>query len=93
MQEALESLGLEVVLADVDDHEWESSNRETGQRREAIYFGVQGLIVKAGLGLGIGIICDGSKQRQEDKDRARNARQTVSAARARRRPAARCNDS
>ena len=27
----------------------------TGQRREAIYFGVQGLIVKAGLGLGIGL--------------------------------------
>ncbi len=27
----------------------------TGRRREAIYFGVQGLIVKSGLGLGIGM--------------------------------------
>ncbi len=27
----------------------------TGERREAMYFGVQGLLVKAGLGLGIGL--------------------------------------
>ncbi len=39
------------MVADIVDRDEE----ETGQRREAIYFGVQGLIVKAGLGLGIGI--------------------------------------
>jgi len=39
------------IVADIVDH----NEEQTGQRREAIYFGVQGLIVKAGLGLGIGL--------------------------------------
>ena len=39
------------MVADIVDRDED----ETGQRREAIYFGVQGLLVKAGLGLGIGI--------------------------------------
>ena len=39
------------IVADIVDRDEE----QTGQRREAIYFGVQGLIVKAGLGLGIGL--------------------------------------
>jgi len=39
------------IVADIVDRDED----QTGQRREAIYFGVQGLIVKAGLGLGIGL--------------------------------------
>jgi len=39
------------MVADIVDHDAE----QTGQRREAIYFGVQGLLVKAGMGLGIGV--------------------------------------
>jgi len=39
------------MVADIVDMD----EQQTGQRREAIYFGVQGLIVKAGLGLGVGI--------------------------------------
>ncbi len=39
------------IVADIVDRDEE----QTGQRREAIYFGVQGFIVKAGLGLGIGL--------------------------------------
>lgn len=39
------------IVAEIVDRDEE----QTGQRREAIYFGVQGLIVKAGLGLGIGL--------------------------------------
>jgi len=38
------------MVADIVDRDEE----RTGQRREAIYFGVQGLLVKAGMGLGIG---------------------------------------
>ncbi len=39
------------MMADIVDRDEEL----TGQRREAIYFGVQGLLVKAGMGLGIGL--------------------------------------
>lgn len=39
------------MVADIVDRDEE----QTGQRREAIYFGVQGLLVKAGMGLGIGV--------------------------------------
>lgn len=39
------------ILADIIDRDEE----QTGQRREAMYFGVQGLIVKAGAGIGPGI--------------------------------------
>jgi len=39
------------MVADIVDRDEE----RTGQRREAIYFGVQGLLVKAGMGLGIGL--------------------------------------
>jgi GPH family glycoside/pentoside/hexuronide:cation symporter len=39
------------MVADIVDHEEGLS----GERREAMYFGVQGLLVKTGLGLGIGV--------------------------------------
>jgi GPH family glycoside/pentoside/hexuronide:cation symporter len=39
------------IVADIVDRD----ERSTGERREAIYFGVQGLLVKAGMGLGIGL--------------------------------------
>lgn len=39
------------IVADIVDRDEE----RTGQRREAVYFGVQGLLVKAGMGLGIGL--------------------------------------
>lgn len=39
------------MVADIVDYD----ERLTGERREAIYFGVQGLLVKAGLGAGMGI--------------------------------------
>lgn len=39
------------IVADIVDRDEE----RTGERREAIYFGVQGLLVKAGMGLGIGV--------------------------------------
>lgn len=39
------------MVGDIVDHDEEL----TGQRREAIYFGVQGLLVKAGTGVGAGI--------------------------------------
>ncbi len=39
------------IVADIVDRDEES----TGERREAIYFGVQGLLVKAGMGLGVGL--------------------------------------
>jgi len=39
------------MVADIVDRDEEA----TGQRREAIYYGVQGLIVKAGMGVGLGI--------------------------------------
>lgn len=38
------------MVADIVDHD----ESLTGQRREAIYFGVQGLLVKAGMGVGTG---------------------------------------
>ncbi len=38
------------MVADIVDHD----EGLTGQRREAIYFGVQGLLVKAGMGIGTG---------------------------------------
>jgi GPH family glycoside/pentoside/hexuronide:cation symporter len=39
------------MVADIVDRD----EQETGQRREAIYFGVQGLILKAGMGIGVGV--------------------------------------
>ena len=39
------------IVADIVDRD----EKSTGERREAIYFGVQGLLVKAGMGLGIGL--------------------------------------
>ncbi len=39
------------IVADIIDYDY----RQTGQRREAIYYGVQGLIVKGGLGFGVGL--------------------------------------
>ncbi len=39
------------IVGDIIDED----ERRTGERREAIYFGVQGLLVKAGMGLGIGL--------------------------------------
>ncbi len=39
------------IVADIVDHD----ARQTGERREAIYYGVQGLIVKSGLGFGVGL--------------------------------------
>ncbi len=39
------------IVADIVDRD----EKTTGERREAIYFGVQGLLVKAGMGLGIGL--------------------------------------
>lgn len=39
------------MVADIVDHD----SLSTGHRREAIYFGVQGLLVKGGVGLGMGL--------------------------------------
>ncbi len=39
------------IVADIIDRDEE----RTGERREAIYFGVQGLLVKAGMGVGVGL--------------------------------------
>lgn len=39
------------IVGDIVDHD----ETLTGQRREAIYFGVQGLLVKAGMGFGLGL--------------------------------------
>ncbi len=39
------------IVADIVDRDEES----TGERREAIYFGVQGLLVKLGMGIGAGL--------------------------------------
>jgi len=39
------------IVADIVDRD----ETLTGERREAIYFGVQGLLVKAGMGLGVGL--------------------------------------
>ena len=39
------------IVGDIVDHD----ETLTGQRREAIYFGVQGLLVKAGMGVGGGL--------------------------------------
>jgi GPH family glycoside/pentoside/hexuronide:cation symporter len=39
------------IVADIVDRD----EKSTGERREAIYFGVQGLLVKAGMGVGVSI--------------------------------------